>query len=95
MEGSRAAPQPYLGLVLEKLRRVSPGADRSGLLGPGVAEAALGRKPQTLALGSEPQWSEVPMSVFTCRRAPACVPGSSQVRRMLGRFFVWWKGTRR
>lgn len=28
MEGSRAAPQPYLGLVLEKLRRVSPGAIR-------------------------------------------------------------------
>lgn len=28
MEGPRTAPQSYLGLVLEKLRRVSSGATR-------------------------------------------------------------------
>lgn len=71
MELPGSAPQPYLGLVLEKLRRVSPG--EVGAPGPGV------RKRQTWARGSERRRWEVPEPVSPGRGLSLCPrpePGS-------------------
>lgn len=85
MEQPRSAPQPYLGLVLEKLRRVSPG--EVGLPGPGCG-SRRGRKRQTSALGSERRRGR---SRSRCPSAAgsACVRGRSRGRGMLGPPFVW------
>lgn len=84
MEQPGSAPQPYLGLVLEKLRRVSPG--EVGLPGPGCG-SRRGRKRLTSALGSERRRWEVP-EPGSCGRG---LGGSRSAGCWLGPLFVWWR----